>query len=248
VERTVDLDTHITLVTGNFGSGKSEVAVNWTRSLASRGIRVTLADLDVVKPYFRCREAAADLEAIGVRVIIPPPGWIFADLPIIVPEIRGAMQSEDGFFLGDVGGDDMGARVLGSFSDVLSVRAHRLLFVLNANRPFTETVGGAIRMLREIEGASRLRVTGLVANSHLMEETDLETILRGVELARAVEQETGAPLRFATAPVALAAEARAALGGLPVLEIVRTLLPPWRRRPKLGRENFRLGPGDLANL
>ncbi|MHC5078589.1 MAG: hypothetical protein ACYTHN_06200, partial [Planctomycetota bacterium] len=196
-----------------------------------------------------CREAAGELETLGIRVIIPREGYLWADLPIVLPELKGALLDEDTIFLGDVGGDDVGARILGSFAQVLAGRPYSLLLVLNANRPFTDTAEGCIQVIEEIEASSRLRTGGLISNTHLMEETDLETVKVGWRLGKEVSSRAGIPLRFITAPKGLEAAFREGEFDVPVLPIERTMLPPWKRREKIGSANFDLkgefGPTGL---
>jgi hypothetical protein len=236
----IELEERVTFITGNYGSGKTEVSVNLVRSYACNNLPITLGDLDVVNPYFRCREAAEDLESLGVRVIIPRDNYFHADLPIVKPELKGALLDGSTTFVGDVGGDDVGARILGSFAEALSGQEYALYIVLNANRPFTDTAGGSRKVIAEIEAASRLTVTGLVSNTHLMEETDLDTVMRGHDLAVEVARATGIPVKFITAPASLTGAFGEGVFDVPVLGITRTMLPPWKRREKLGSENFSL--------
>jgi len=217
----------VAIVTGNYGSGKTEVSVNWVLHLARIGVPgLTIADLDIVNPYFRCREASELMTSAGVRVIAPPGEQVHAELPILLPEIKGTLQRADGTALLDVGGDDVGARVLASFAGFFG--AHEMLQVVNAYRPFTDTLEGACRIAEEIEASSRLKMTGLISNAHLQDETTVDGILRGADLARRVGAARGLPLRFVTAPRALAAEVAARLPE-PVLPIDRIMLPPWKR-------------------
>ncbi len=236
----IELEKRVTFFTGNYGSGKTEVAVNIARAYACNGRSVALGDLDVVNPYFRCREAAQELRAQGVRLIIPDEGFQWADLPIVKPQLKGALLDEQTTFLGDVGGDDVGARILGSFATALSGRSYQLLLVLNANRPFTDTAESCVRMIGEIEASSRLQAGGLVSNTHLMDETDLETVQRGYALGKEVEGLRGVPLKFITAPRGLSEAFEAGRFDVPVLPIERTMLPPWGRREKVGPEHFSL--------
>jgi len=220
----------VVIVTGNYGSGKSEVTVNWTLLLARAGLAgLAVADLDVVNPYFRCREARAPLEAAGVRVVTPTGEHFHSELPIVLPEIKGLLQRTDGFALLDVGGDDAGARVLHSFAG--SFPAHEMLQVVNAFRPFTDTLDGCLKIQDEIQESSGLRMTGIVSNAHLMDDTTVDDVLRGAELAARVAERGGLPLRFVSAPRTLAAEV-AARCGAPVLAMDRWLVPPWKPAPQ----------------
>jgi len=204
---------------------------------------VTLVDLDLVNPYFRSREPKELLERRHVRVVVPETAFHHADLPILVPEVRSALRASTSHVILDVGGDDAGARVLGSLNDALPDGSYRALMVLNANRPFTGDAAGTERIRGEIERAGRVRVTGFVSNTHLMEETTIDTVLAGYRLAKQLEEETGIPLEFVSAPCRLVAETERVVAE-EVLPIVRFLTPPWRNplegRDDLGRELFRL--------
>lgn len=219
----------IVVIVGNYGSGKTEVAVNLAIHLASRA-KVAIADLDIVNPYFRCREARVEMEGHGIRVINPEGDYQSADLPIILPEIRGGILEGNDPLLFDVGGDDLGARVLSSLADVFVDRPYSMLQVLNARRPFTETVEGCLKIRREIEAASRLRVSGLVSNTHLMEETDTATVIEGFQLASEVGRAAGLPVAFVTADEQLRDVLDTSKIGCPILWIRRRMLPPWKLR------------------
>ncbi|MBN2563327.1 MAG: cobalamin biosynthesis protein CbiA [Phycisphaerae bacterium] len=234
----------VILIVGNFGSGKTEVAVNLAIRLSERR-DVSIADLDIVNPYFRCREARKEMERFGIRVINPEGDYLAADLPIILPEIRGAVLNEEGTEGGtlifDVGGDDVGARVLSSLADVFTNRPCTVLQVLNAKRPFTQTVEGCLRIGREIEAASRLRITGLVSNTHLLEETDTRTVLDGLKLAREVGKAAGLTVAFVTANEDLRGGFDVEKAGCPVLWIKRRMLPPWKLKSMTDRAERVLG-------
>ena len=217
----------IVLIVGNYGSGKTEVAVNLAIRLVEQR-KVSIADLDIVNPYFRCREARKEMEGYGIRVINPEGEFQAADLPIVLPELRGVIQSGEGTAIFDVGGDDVGARVLSSLADVFEARRYIMLQVLNAKRPFTETAAGCLKIRREIEDASRLRITGLVSNTHLMEETDASTVLEGLRLTREVGESAGLPVAFVTANENLRSVLDEENVGCPILWIKRRMLPPWK--------------------
>jgi hypothetical protein len=241
------------LIVGNYGSGKTEVAVNLAIHLA-RKQSVSIADLDIVNPYFRCREARGEMEGHGIRVVNPEGEYEQADLPIVLPEIRGLMQGGNGTVILDVGGDDVGARVLSSLADVLRDQRYDMLQVLNAKRPFTDSVEGCLKIRSEIEAASRLRVTGFISNTHLLEETDAATVLDGLGLARAVGQASGMPVAFVTANENLQDAIDPEKTECPVLWIQRRMLPPWKLRSMtdkagrvLGWEAARRGRDDKTS-
>jgi hypothetical protein len=218
------------LIVGNYGSGKTEVSVNLAVREQQLGKRVTIADLDIVNPYFRCREARERMLAAGVRVVIPPGAQQYADLPIVVPEIKGMLQNGDvarELDIFDVGGDPAGATLLSSFNSYIAEQPYHLFQVINSRRPFTDSVEGCLEMKRGIEAASRLSVTGLVVNSHLAEQTTPDVIVEGYELAREVGERAGLPVAFVTAMGDLADAEEVRALPVPVLRLERMMLPPW---------------------
>jgi len=218
------------MVAGNYGSGKTEVAVNLAIALTGKGVQVSIADLDIVNPYFRCREAQSLMEDHGIRVVVPPAALSWADLPIVVPEIKGMLQpAENQMSIFDVGGDEVGARLLSSLVDPLGDSPYALWQVINSRRPFTDTVEGCLKMKAGIEKTSRLEVTGLVVNSHLMQETTPEVILEGWRLARQVSEQSGTPIMFVTAMDDLADAPELGEVESPILRLMRYMLPPWIR-------------------
>jgi hypothetical protein len=225
-------------IVGNYGSGKTEVSVNLSLQLARRGSRVQIADLDIVNPYFRCREASQLMEANGIRVVVPAGAQAWADLPIILPELRGMLHPPPGTIsIFDVGGDDAGARALASFRTSLAEGDYQLWQVINAKRPFTDTVAGCLAMRDAIERASRFHVTGWLVNSHLIDETTPESVLDGWRLGQAVSQKTGLPIRLVAVMDELADAPELAVIDAPVLRLTRLMTPPWvvPRPPALAR-------------
>ncbi len=228
-------DAKIVLFTGNYGSGKTEVAVNYTFQLAREGRKVKIADLDLVNPYFRCREAREPLEALGVTVIAPAAEFHHSELPILLPEIRGLIEKPDEISILDVGGDDVGARVLATLSDLFSKTRYEMLFVANRNRPFTDTVEGCLRIISEIEQSSRLKVSGIVGNTHLMDETTKPMIEEAIEFTAQLAQAKSLPVAFIAVERALLSSNGFAACRFPILPIDRYMLPPWKLRLPLGR-------------
>lgn len=225
-------DRRITIFVGHFGSGKTEIAVNAALRLARERATVALVDLDIVKPYFRSRAARDVVRAAGVQLIVPEGEHFHADLPIIVPQIRTLLRAGDGKVLMDAGGDDTGARVLGSLADVIRPSEVEHLLVLNFRRPFTETVDAALAMLAEIETSSRLRVTGLIANTHLMADTTLALVEEGFALARETAERSRLPLVAVAAEQSLAGALAEKGWDLPVLALTRQIRPPFAEPPR----------------
>ncbi len=216
------------MLVGAYGSGKTEVAVNLAIRWARAGHKVQLADLDLVNPYFRSREQQRLMESHGVRVVVPPGNLAGADLPIVLPEVIGLLQpAPDTITLFDVGGDEVGARVLSSFRPGLREGLYELWQVVNGSRPFTSDAAGCHRIRGELEAATRLRVTGLVGNTHLIDETEIETVLGGLRLVEQVSKESGLPVRALGVMEALAEDPSLAEIDAPVLRLQRHMVPPW---------------------
>jgi hypothetical protein len=221
-------DGSLMIVVGNYGSGKTEVAVNLALFIAHTGRKVQLADLDIVNLYFRCREARTLLEAAGIRVVVPAGAQASADLPIVLPEIKGMLRPKgDQISIFDVGGDPVGARILSSYNDILRDEPYALWQVINSRRPNTDTVAGCLAMKTGIEAASRLKITGLIVNSHLISETTPEVILEGYRLAKEVSAKSGLPIKFVTAIGLLYDDPELDEIDVPLLRLNRYLLPPW---------------------
>lgn len=225
---TVEDLRRLTIFTGNLGSGKTELALNFSLHLKKRGLPVSVVDLDVVNPYFRTRLKRAELENKGVAVICPQGEWSAADLPALSPAVRGVLEDERRYGVFDVGGDDVGATVLGRFKPYFSGGDYHLWFVVNACRPFTRDVRGIVTVLRSIEKASRLTITGLVSNTNLGRDTDLETVLEGHRVVVEAARRLSLPVALAGARRELAGELQHKLDGeIPVLSLELYMQPPW---------------------
>jgi hypothetical protein len=221
-------DDRVIAIVGNYGSGKTEISVNLSLQLARRRTAVAIADLDIVNPYFRCREARDVMHAHGVRVVAPDGAQAWADLPIVLPEIRGMLHPPAGAIsIFDVGGDEVGARALASLRPSIGEGEYQLWQVINAKRPFTGTVAGCLAMRRSIEQASRFTVTGWLVNSHLIDQTTPETVLEGWRLGQDVAAATGLPIRLVAVMDDIASAPSLAEIDAPVLRMHRLMTPPW---------------------
>jgi hypothetical protein len=230
------LKAPVTILVGHFGSGKTEIAVNLAFGWRDRGEDVAVVDLDVVKPYFRVRALREEMEGRGIRLVVPQDDRFYADLPIVVPEVRGAIaraMAGHGRVIVDVGGADVGSRVLGSIPGLGDPELADVLFVVNGRRPFAETPDAVVAMVSEIERASKLKMTGLVANTHLIQETTADTVEEGLELAEAVGRVTGLPVRFWAMLSSLVDSGGGPAGhrGLPWLPLTRLLTTPLEAPP-----------------
>ena len=220
----------VVIIVGNYGSGKTEVAINLAAHLKRVGVYVRIADLDVVNPYFRTREARGPLSELGIEVILPPEQYLQADLPILSPEVAGIIRKPGQLTLLDVGGDDVGATILASLENELNEISPRILQVVNPLRPFTETREGCLKIRDAIETASKLTVTGIIGNANLIDETVPDDIYDGYSFVRDLSEHSGLPLEFITVARALMASVDLHRFACPVLPIDRQLVPPWQKR------------------
>ena len=223
-----ELSPHrLLIVTGHFGTGKTEFSVNLALALARAGEKVMMADLDIVNPYFRSRERREALEAAGVRLITSSQDSENADMPSLPAEILTVLEDRSYRGLLDIGGDPDGARVLARYQPKITAEDYQLLFVSNANRPEVRTAEDAISYLRCIEEVTGLTCGGIVNNTHLCGETTAEEILRGAELARDISERTGIPVLCHTAEERLIPELTALAE--PIFPITIQMKKPWER-------------------
>jgi energy-coupling factor transporter ATP-binding protein EcfA2 len=190
------LDKRLVIIIGHYGSGKSEFSVNYAVKMKEMYEKVNIADLDIINPYFRSRERRDFFEQIGIRVFDSSIKNTTVDLPALPAELTGVILNQNEKSVLDVGGDPVGARVLARYADQIKNTEYDMFFVLNGNRPETSTVEGAIKYLRMIEATSRLKVTGLINNTHMLKDTTVEDVEFGHELTKKVSWETDIPIRY----------------------------------------------------
>lgn len=220
----------VIILVGNYGSGKTEVAVNLAIDQKRKGRHVRVADLDLVNPYFRTRQARQVLDNLSIEVILPPPHLLQADLPILSPQVAGMIKYTEGLAILDVGGDDVGATVLAALADAFVDLdpAPRMLQVVNPFRPNTDSVERCLQMRRAIEASAHLPVSGWVGNANMIEETTLNDIRFGYDFMQRLAKTSGLPLEFITVlPALLSPQAQIGFA-CPVLPIRRQLVPPWK--------------------
>ena len=226
----------VLIVCGHYGVGKTALSLALAKDAAHAGKRVTLVDLDVVNPYFRSSDQAESLREAGISVITP----VYAgpdcniDMPAltgaIVPAVERAQSEENELCIIDVGGDDSGAAALGRFSRTIASAPYEMWYVVNRYRALTRKAREACEVLFEIESSSRLSATGVVANSHLMGDTNEESISRSLPFAREVAQAAGLPLVFVCVP-ATCSDATSARLSQEGVDVALYAIDPYRQTP-----------------
>ena len=192
------LESRVTLFAGHYGSGKTNLAVNYARRLARDGRAVTLADLDIVNPYFRAKDSEALLRQEGIRLLSSPYANSNVDIPALPQEMYAVIDDRSRYAVLDIGGDDRGALALGRYAPgILAEGRYEMLLVL-----------------REIQRAAGIPFTAIVNNSNLGPETTAETVLASLPYAEQLSRDTGLPVKLTAADARLAPALEGKVPGL----------------------------------
>lgn len=193
------MNKRVTIFAGHYGSGKTNIAVNYALSLASDHKEVVIADLDIVNPYFRTKDASEVLEKNGVKLVSSPYANTNVDTPALPAEAYAVIHNKDVHAVIDVGGDDRGALALGRFaSAIVAENNYDMLFVINKYRYLTNTPEDTVEIMREIEDACSVKFTAIVNNSNLGDETTAENVLSSIEYAKSVANLSGLEIKMTT--------------------------------------------------
>jgi energy-coupling factor transporter ATP-binding protein EcfA2 len=211
------------IVTGHYGSGKTNLCLNLALLLRESGRGVTLADLDVVNPYFRTADFKAIAEQNGVHLITPGFAGSSLDLPALTGELDASLGGKNTVII-DVGGDDDGAHALGRYAPRIRQGPYDMLFVASFFRYLTRTPKEALAVLSAIEAASRLEITGIVNASNLGPSTVREDIEASLSRAEELAAISGKPLLFTAAGRNIAG---AITGGGNILPVDIYVKAPW---------------------
>ena len=206
------------IITGHFGSGKTEISMQMARASAAAGRAAVLVDLDVVNPYFTSSAHRCALEAAGVRVVAPVFANTNVDNPALTAGVRAALIDPFGDVVVDLGGDSVGAAVMGSLAGLLDEKAgYEFLMVVNVYRPFTQTPERIIAQMETIEQRARIQITGWINNANLLEETRPEHLYRGDAVLREVSALTDRPIIYHCGWASLLHDCTRPLSGQPLL-------------------------------
>ena len=191
------LHKRLTLFAGHYGSGKTNIAVNYALLLAGEGKKVCIGDLDIVNPYFRTADSAKELKEAGVELISPQFANSNVDLPALPAEAYRLVEDKSCYGIMDIGGDDRGAYALGRYVPFIKEENnYRMIFVANCYRPLTATPEDALEVMREIENACGLAFTDIVNNSHLGNYTDASTLRDSESYVDRLSRLSGLPVFF----------------------------------------------------
>ncbi len=203
----------VTLFAGHYGSGKTNVAVNYALKMSAEGRKVVIADLDIVNPYFRTKDSAEELQKAGVRLISSEYANTNVDMPALPQDMYSITDDKSEYAVLDIGGDDRGAYALGRYAAAIKTENdYEMLFVVNCFRPLTKTVADTLEVMREIETACSMKFTAIVNNSNLGEETQAEDVINSMAYAEELSRATGLPIKMTAVKEELYDEIRSSAG------------------------------------
>lgn len=189
----------ITLFAGHYGSGKTNIAVNYALHLKETFDRVSIADLDIVNPYFRTKDSEGFLESRGIHLISSEYANSNVDVPALPAEAYAIIDDESVHAVIDVGGDDRGALALGRYApSILKQNDYEMLLVINKFRPLTPDCASTVAVMHEIEAAAGMKFTGIINNSNLGDETTADDVISSVAYAKAISEASGLPIKMTT--------------------------------------------------
>lgn len=190
----------LTLFAGHYGSGKTNIAVNYAIHLKDSGLPVVIADLDIVNPYFRTKDSEEQLKEKGIELLCSPYAGSNLDIPALPQEMYRAVQDKNTYAVMDIGGDDAGAVALGRFAPFIKEENNfEMIFVVNFFRPLTRTADEALTIMREVEAASHLEFTAIMNNSNLGEDTTVEDVLSTEKELKKLSEISGLPVLYTSA-------------------------------------------------
>lgn len=221
------MDSRIRIFTGHFGSGKTEIALNYAMKLADAGKRVVLVDIDIVNPYFCSRDVAEILKEHGIRLISSNPSYSNAELAVVPAEVFSVFNDKSYDVVIDAGGDDQGATVLGQYNRYFREEPYDMYFVINNNRPLTANNEDTKDYLRSIEIASRLKVNYLISNTNMSYETQSSDIIKGDIETEKLSEEIHIPHKYTVCTRDIAEQVKGKIKG-EIFPIDIYMKPPWR--------------------
>jgi hypothetical protein len=222
-------EKRINIFTGHFGSGKTEIAVNYAIKLSDVSENTAIVDLDIVNPFFRTADARTDLEKKGIWVVLPMYANSNVDVPALPPEIYSVFNRTEYKGVFDVGGDDIGALALSRYRDEITSEDYDMFFVVNTKRPFTDTTSKIDEMMESIEQSSRLKITGLINNTNLLQYTTRKDILEGQKMLEEISGLRNVPISITSGFFTQMNMSSEGLKG-EILDLNKYILLPWDKK------------------
>lgn len=197
----------INIVTGHYGSGKTNFSANLAVKLAEGGEKVTVVDLDIVNPYFRSADFGELFSEKNIELVAPMYANSNLDIPAISFDLE-RIATDDGYLVIDVGGDDAGALALGRYAEAFSEFSEQIemYYVVNCRRFLTQTAEEALELMGEIEMAASMRHTAVVNNTNLLYETTKEVLEDSVDFADKIAEKAGLPMLHTCVPLGIEAD------------------------------------------
>ncbi len=217
-----------TIITGHYGSGKTEFAVNYADMLTEQGEKIVIADMDIVNAYFRARRLTDYFKEKDVKLVSSNfAEEYYNDTPALSAALYECFENREQKSIIDVGGDPEGALVLARFADLLNEGEYNMWLAVNLNRPCTSTVEKNIDYLNMIENASKLKINGLINSTHMLRETRVEDILKGDEAVRSISEHTGCKVVYTAVPEFIIRELKDISLAGDLLPVKMLLRPDW---------------------
>lgn len=189
----------MTLFSGHYGSGKTNIAVNYALHLKALGEEVVIADLDIVNPYFRTRDSLEELTEAGIKLISSEFASSNVDLPALPQEVYSLLDKREEKAIMDIGGDDRGAYALGRYADAIKdENDYEMLFVFNKYRPLTPDAQSAYEIMKEIEAACNIKFTAIVNNSNIGGLTEAQDVINSLDSVNELSSISGLPVKMTT--------------------------------------------------
>lgn len=214
----------ITILSGHYGSGKTNVAVNLAVALKGTKEKVALADLDIVNPYFRSKDSLEELNKNEIRFICSEYANSNVDIPALPQDMYAVTDDKSMTVVVDVGGDDRGALALGRLTpEILKENDYEMLLVVNEFRPLTPDVASTLEVAREIETACKIKFTGVINNSNLGELTTADDVLNSLDYANGVAKSLGVKVKATTVDSRLYLELKDKINNLFALKLQKKI-------------------------